>query len=228
MPTDPLTGSRYPSSSAAPNVAADIQNAVMDLADNTIPRFSTTAARDTAYANWVTAGGVMASGLTCAVGDMLYTYSTASSSWLENGPRLPTCRVYRSASTSYGAGVWINVPFNSLDATHTYNPGNGYFTPQLGNTERRVQVTKAGLYLVHMEHSAATGTVSQVRIGKMATANTMTTVLANMDGWACSVQVRLAAGEYLGAAVQYGIAGTDGVDSSSGGRNNLMITRLSS
>lgn len=62
MPTDPLTGSRYPASSAAPNVAQDIQNAVMDLADNAIPRFATTAARDAAYA---TAGVVLANGQMC-------------------------------------------------------------------------------------------------------------------------------------------------------------------
>lgn len=65
MPTEPLTGSRYPDANASPNVPQDIQNAVWDLSDNTIPRFATSAERDTAYASWVTGGGVMQAGLTC-------------------------------------------------------------------------------------------------------------------------------------------------------------------
>ena len=67
MPTDPLTASRYPSSNAAPNVAQDIQNAVFDLSDNTIPRFATTTARDTAFTAWTNSGGVLVDGLHCHV-----------------------------------------------------------------------------------------------------------------------------------------------------------------
>ena len=81
MPTDPLTGSRYPNSGYAPNVPQDIQNAVFDLSDNTIPFFTSTSARDTAYANWVNAGGAMRNGLVCTVGDVLYKYSTSTSAW---------------------------------------------------------------------------------------------------------------------------------------------------
>lgn len=72
MPTDPLTGSRYPSSSAAPNVAQDIQNAVIDLADNTVPRFASTAARDTAYTAMVSGGGTMADGMMCTCAGVPY------------------------------------------------------------------------------------------------------------------------------------------------------------
>lgn len=79
MPTDPLTGSRYPSSSAAPNINQDIQNAVLDLSDNTIPNFSTTGARDTAYTAWVALGNTMRSGLYCTVADKTYIYS--GSTW---------------------------------------------------------------------------------------------------------------------------------------------------
>lgn len=68
MPTDPLTGSRYPASSASPNVAQDIQNAVYDLADNTVTGpHASTAARDSAYAAWVSAGNAMREGLFCYV-----------------------------------------------------------------------------------------------------------------------------------------------------------------
>jgi hypothetical protein len=80
VPTDPLTGSRYPASSAAPNVAQDIQNAVLDLSDNTIPNFATTTARDSAYSAWVALGNAMRDGLHChvqGVGDQTYL----SGSW---------------------------------------------------------------------------------------------------------------------------------------------------
>jgi hypothetical protein len=83
VPTDPLTASRYPAATNAPNVPQDIQNAVFDLADNTIPFFSSTAARDTAYTNWVAAGGVMRNGLVCyvnGVGLMEYR-ATAPTGW---------------------------------------------------------------------------------------------------------------------------------------------------
>lgn len=225
MPTDPLTGSRYPASSAAPNVNGDIQNAVMDLADNTIPRFASTSARDTAYANWVTGGGTMANGLVCAVTNMLYMYDT--SAWRELGPRLPTIRVYRSVGTTFATGTMLNVPYDTLDATHTYNPSTAYFTPQLGNTERRVQVTKAGLYRITMEHSNSSGVLGATRIGKMSAPNVMGTVLANRNSWGCQVEWRLTAGEYVGAAAQYSTGGNEAADSGSGGRNHMIITRLS-
>lgn len=93
MPTDPLTGSRYPSSSAAPNVAQDIQNAVIDLADNTVPRFASTAARDTAYSAMVSAGGVMADGMQCTVNGV--PYRRINGTWRQDsGPRI----IYRSTT----------------------------------------------------------------------------------------------------------------------------------
>jgi hypothetical protein len=76
VPTDPLTGSRYPASSAAPNVPQDIQNAVFDLADNTTVGCTTPADRDSKFAAWVNAGGVMRDGLRCYVAsiDQLQVY----------------------------------------------------------------------------------------------------------------------------------------------------------
>lgn len=75
MPNEVLTGARYPASSAAPNVNQDIQNAVADLADNTIPNFTTTTTRNTAYTSWVSAGNTMRNGLICTVADKPYLYS---------------------------------------------------------------------------------------------------------------------------------------------------------
>jgi hypothetical protein len=63
VPTDPLTASRYPAASAAPNIPQDIQNAVFDLADNTTVPCTTPADRDAKFAAWVAAGGTMRDGL---------------------------------------------------------------------------------------------------------------------------------------------------------------------
>lgn len=76
MPNDPLTSSRYPASSAAPNVSQDIQNAVVDLSDNTFAGpFASTAARDAAFSAWVASGKTMRDYLHCSVtgvGDQVY------------------------------------------------------------------------------------------------------------------------------------------------------------
>lgn len=97
MPTDPLTTSRYPSASAAPNVNQDIQNAVLDLADNTYAGpFATTTARNTAFTAWVAAGNAMRDGLHChvtGVGDQVYL----SGAW-------------RTASSGVTSGRYWNIP----------------------------------------------------------------------------------------------------------------------
>lgn len=92
MPIDPLTGSRYPASSAAPNVSQDIQNAVLDLSDNTIPYFGTTTERNNAYSAYVTAGGTMKNGMRCVVNSVPYRY--IASNWRVDRARI----FYRSVS----------------------------------------------------------------------------------------------------------------------------------
>lgn len=78
---EPLTGARIPTQSDGPLGGLQIANAVTDIADNTIPFFTTTSARDTAYNAWVTAGGTMRNSLVCAVGDLLYKYRVGTG-WL--------------------------------------------------------------------------------------------------------------------------------------------------
>jgi hypothetical protein len=102
VPTDPLTASRYPASSDAPNVNQHIQNAVMDLSDNTIPRFSSTATRDTAYSAWVAAGNTMVAGLFCWVtGTGLMEYS--GTAWAVFAPS-PTTLGGASSPTTDASG----------------------------------------------------------------------------------------------------------------------------
>jgi hypothetical protein len=65
--TDPRTTARYPVSTDVPNVAQFIQNAVNDLSDTVVPRFTSSAARDAAHSAWVAAGNTMDNGLLCTV-----------------------------------------------------------------------------------------------------------------------------------------------------------------
>lgn len=115
MQTDPLTGSRYPSGNDAANIAQYFQNAVTDLADNTIPRFATTTARDTAYAAYVAAGGSMANGMTCWCDSPGAFYDRLDGAWVKRtnnagssgalaGVALPA-EMYRSAKTYYASIV---------------------------------------------------------------------------------------------------------------------------
>jgi hypothetical protein len=100
MPTDPLTGSRYPASTAVPNVNQDIQNAVTDLADNTIPNFSTTTTRDNAYTAWVALGNSMRDGLKCVVNGV--PYRRINGTW-----RIDRTRGFSRAATGLGTGFLV-------------------------------------------------------------------------------------------------------------------------
>lgn len=225
MPNDPLTGARYPSSGAAPNVNTDIQNAVNDLSPDTIPYFSSTTARDTAFTNWVNAGHTLRDGLHCyvqGVGRMV----RLGSLWVIDGPKLPTYRVYRSVGGPYNSSAYVNIPYDSLDSSYSYNPGGAYFSAALTTTDRRIQCLQGGLYIFSME-AVGSGTLSGVRIGLMTGVNTMGTPIvtgstqSNVTG-----QARLVAGDYVGAAMIQSL--NDAADLTNGFRNHLIITRLSS
>jgi hypothetical protein len=71
---DPLSGARYPDLANATNPPQDIQNAVNDLSGVAVNRYTSTTARDTAYANWVAAGHTMVDGLECNVAGTHYIY----------------------------------------------------------------------------------------------------------------------------------------------------------
>lgn len=135
MPNEPLTGARYPAASAAPNVPQDIQNAVMDLADNTIPTFVTSTARDAAYQAWVAAGGAMRDGLRCYVSTDAQFQNYEDGSWrmekYAGAISLPGTPII---NTSTSGGIPNNtvttVTGYAADRSHpamTYN-GNGIWT----------------------------------------------------------------------------------------------------
>lgn len=76
--TEPLTGARIPSDSDSPLGGTAIARAIQDLADETVPSFATSGARDTAYANWVASGKTMRDGLCCVVGGQFQMYRSGS------------------------------------------------------------------------------------------------------------------------------------------------------
>jgi hypothetical protein len=140
LPTDPLTASRYPAASAAPNVAQDIQNAVMDLSDNTIAGpFATDAARDAAYTAWVAAGGVMRNGLMCYVtaGDQFY--KRAAGAWVPHPGLIPSALLTGTGTQAVGTGALSIVGLNvsSRASGMTVNTGSG-----------SIAALRAGVYLV--------------------------------------------------------------------------------
>lgn len=106
MQTEPLTGARKPEQTDGPLGGLQISNAVDDLAEYAYPRFATTAARDTAYAAWVAAGGTMADGMVCSAGGLLYRYK--SGAWREQFTDFQIQRV---------AFDTTKVPTNSVLAT---------------------------------------------------------------------------------------------------------------
>lgn len=136
MPTDPWSGSRYPASNAAPNVSQDIQNAVNDLADGTVPSFATAAARDTAFTNWKNAGNTAFSGMQAFTQNdgRYWRYDTASSSWLYAGGNPPPIVAATVAAGwtagSVGPGVFkdsagmVNL-VGWVTPQTTYNPQDG-------------------------------------------------------------------------------------------------------
>jgi hypothetical protein len=115
LPSDALTGSRYPSSTDAPNIPQHIQNAVFDLADNTIPRFTSTTARNTAYSTWVTQGGVMTEGLYCHVnglGLMVYSggaWRSERTGWLNDVNPTTNGSVTGGTATTI-ASITVTIP----------------------------------------------------------------------------------------------------------------------
>lgn len=135
MPTSPLTGTRYPALSDAPNGPQQIQNAVFDLDDNGIPFFTSTSARTTAYANWVTAGGVMRNGLYCHVNGLgLCRYNAGTSAWVDSTQptSLPTSGGWTASATGTGtteqpAQYWRDV-FGIVHVTGTVQK-NASYTP---------------------------------------------------------------------------------------------------
>jgi hypothetical protein len=129
MPTtDPLTGASIPLNSDAPDGPGQIKAAVFGVSDNTIPYFTSTALRDSAYSTWVAQGGVMRNSLLCAVGTTLYRTISGGSTWtpiivdyenrMANARReVNTGSFPNNAWTTFGSNTdWIETDPNGMHA----------------------------------------------------------------------------------------------------------------
>jgi hypothetical protein len=96
---EPLTNARMPENSDAPSGGAQITAAVKDLASFTLPRFTTTSARNTAYTQWVTEGGTMVDGLHCAVDGETQVYRDGG--WWRLAPADIDSRIFPSGDRAY-------------------------------------------------------------------------------------------------------------------------------
>lgn len=165
---------------------------------------------------------------------------TATDVWLgislssQRQGRLPKVRAVRTSTTTYGAGVWGFVPYNSLDSTvDFYNPDNEWFSvPGTGlPTARRIIANKAGEYLAVVNLLSSVQTISYARINLMVADNTLAggRVLASQPCFLAgnlSARVRLAAGESIGTSYLEGSGSADATDGTLDYRNDLTITRL--
>lgn len=100
--TDPLTGATIQDQSDAATGGTQIGNAVKNLRSFTIPRFTTTGARDTAYTSFVSGGGVMADGMHCTAAGV--PYRRINGVWRVNRPRVITRFTSPSSTISSGGG----------------------------------------------------------------------------------------------------------------------------
>lgn len=174
MPTDPLTGSRYPVSGDAPTIWTYIENAVKDLSDNTFPRFASTTARDTAFASWVGAGNAMTSGLHChvtGIGDQVY--STSAGAWL----LLSGQRMHGLQTTSFVANSTEARVTGGTNVTDTLVTGRKYEIKAQGAFDTDVDGNTAELRLRGARSGTPTTTstvlaISQTTITSTARPNT--------------------------------------------------------
>lgn len=162
MPNEILTGARYPLGTDVPNIAQFIQNAVNDLADNTIPRFASPAARDTAFSSWVSAGNSMTSGLACFTQSdgRFWRYDTASSSWLYAGgnpPPIVAVTMFGGWSQGSGHGIGCYRDASGLVKIVGIATNDSAYNPQDGGTHT--------VFTLPAGYRPTVGVISVVTIG---------------------------------------------------------------
>lgn len=96
--SDPLTGATIYQQTDVATTGTHLGDVVTDLAPYTVPRFASAAARDTAYASWVTAGGTMANGM------LSVTTDSAGGLWV---------RKSGAWKLELSDGGWLNITPNS-------------------------------------------------------------------------------------------------------------------
>jgi hypothetical protein len=150
--------------------------------------------------------------------------------------RFPKIRAVRTGSTAYTNNTYIFVPYDSIDATRTFNPDDEWFSlPAAGlPTGRRIIINKDGEYeiIANFISSVSGGTTTYTTISQMTADNSHTgeRILAmGPTDITCNLKIRerLAAGSSIGVSHSTTASGSDVADGGFAGyRNDLTIARI--
>lgn len=181
MLNEPLTNARMPEQSDAPTGGLQITNAVKDLAPFTLPRFTTTAARNTAFGQWVTAGGTMVNGMHCVVNGETQVYR--SGAWEPLVPPATIASIRNIGGTGLTSNAWTIIPFTiedvDTDNGHSTTSNNSRWYAQ----KARWYVASAQVSFTHSTASSLSYRGARIRKngdnGQMPGASTLLPVAAN-------------------------------------------------
>jgi hypothetical protein len=152
---------------------------------------------------------------------------TATDTWMlmpigmPSKPTNPKIRAIKSTVSTYNNAAYTNTPYDSIDATKTYNPDNEWFSlPGSGlTTGRRIIVNQAGEYEIMCCYAGTYAGATICRISKFTADNVSGDVLAMTAAtqfFNLKWRGELAAGESVG--VNHGVFGgtndTDQVNAS--------------
>jgi hypothetical protein len=152
---------------------------------------------------------------------------TATDTWMlmpigmPSKPTNPKIRAVKSTVSTYNNAAYTNTPYDSIDATKTYNPDNEWFSlPGSGlTTGRRIIVNQAGEYEIMCCYAGTYAGATICRISKFTADNVSGDVLAMTAAtqfFNLKWRGELAAGESVG--VNHGVFGgtndTDQVNAS--------------
>lgn len=157
MPTHPITGARYPTTGSSPNGPQQIQDAVSDLSVQAAPRYATSAARDSAFATWTSAGNTMDAGMMAFTKSdgRYWRWSASASAWVYAGGNPPpisavTLQGGWTALSGHQPGVYKDSSglvhlAGAVVNTLTYTPNVGANVCQLPSGFYNTNVLTTGL-----------------------------------------------------------------------------------
>ncbi len=167
-----------------------ITPATVDLTDDldpvVIPHFTTTAARDSAYAALITAGTV---GMTCTVGNPAVWFGYNGAAWITD---LARRKAYSGAKNFLGCNPGVDVPLGDLPDQ------NGFLGVSAGLT-----VPEEGVYVATLTASTSIPVVTNRTYVQITAASTIARNYSNATGAESRLSVTLAgiqlnAGDTLG------------------------------
>lgn len=153
-----------------------------------------------------------------------------------NQTKKPKVKLLRSSGGQAYGTQYNFVPYNSIDASETYNPDNEWFSvPGTGlSTARRIIINKDGEYLFNLNFaSTGTSAITYARIAKMTADNSTSGMkiigVGIVQAVCCfSMTKKVTAGESFGIHHGFATGCVDTADDEAGGNNpnNFMITRV--